>query len=47
MYVQTWLILPIVAAAAVYVGRRLWPRRQARAGCGSCPQSRNRTDDYA
>jgi hypothetical protein len=46
MDVQTFLVLPIVAVAAVYVGRRLWPRRQAQAGCESCPQNRNRTDDY-
>jgi len=47
MDVQTFLVLPIVAAAAVYVGRRLWPRRREKAGCESCPQNRNRTDDYA
>jgi hypothetical protein len=43
---QTWLVLLIVAAAALYVGRALWPARETRSGCSSCPQNRHRTDDY-
>ena len=43
---QTLIVLTVVAAAALYVGRRLWPARQKQAGCGSCPQNRNRADDY-
>ncbi|MBI3301191.1 MAG: FeoB-associated Cys-rich membrane protein [Deltaproteobacteria bacterium] len=43
---QTLIVLMIVAAAALYVGRALWPARDAQPGCGSCPHNRNRTDDY-
>ncbi|MBI3799749.1 MAG: FeoB-associated Cys-rich membrane protein [Deltaproteobacteria bacterium] len=44
---QTLIVLLIVAAAALYVGRRFWPARHKQIGCGSCPQNRNRADDYA
>jgi hypothetical protein len=44
---QTLIVLAIVAVAVLYVGHRLWPVRQKQAGCGSCPQNRNRPDDYA
>jgi hypothetical protein len=43
---QTLIVLTIVAVAALYVGRKLWPARQKQAGCGSCAQNRNRADDY-
>lgn len=43
---QTALVLLIVVAAALYVGRALWPVRDPQRGCGSCPHNRNRIDDY-
>ncbi|MGH7962022.1 MAG: hypothetical protein ACRERD_09385 [Candidatus Binatia bacterium] len=43
---QTLIALTIVAGAVLYVGRALWPSRRAQPGCGSCPNNRNRTDDY-
>jgi len=43
---QTLIVFLLVAAAALYVGRRLWPARHKQIGCGSCPQNRNRADDY-
>ncbi|MEW6300480.1 MAG: FeoB-associated Cys-rich membrane protein, partial [Thermodesulfobacteriota bacterium] len=38
---QTLLVVVIVAAAAWYVGRSLWPTRAAQGGCHSCPHNRN------
>lgn len=46
MDIQTLLIFPIVAIAATYVGCSVWPRRRVQADCKTCPQNRNRTDDY-
>jgi len=43
---QTIIVLTIVAAAALYIGRRLWPTHQTQPGCGLCPHNRNRLDDY-
>jgi len=43
---QTLIVLLLVAAAALYVGHKLWPTRHKQVGCGSCPQNRNRADDY-
>ena len=47
MDIQTLLVFLIIALAAAYVGRSVWPRRQAHTGCSTCPQNKNRTDDYA
>ena len=43
---QMFIVLTIVAVAALYIGRRLWPTHQTHPGCGSCPHNRNRPDDY-
>jgi hypothetical protein len=43
---QTLIVLTIVVAAVLYVGRALWPARQTQPGCSSCPHNRNRADDY-
>ncbi len=43
---QTLLVAVIIAAAAWYVGRLLWPMRTRQSGCRSCPHNRNRADDY-
>lgn len=45
MDLQTLLIFPVIALAAFYIGRSLWPKRNT-TGCASCPQNRNRADDY-
>lgn len=44
---QTFIVVMIVAAAAFYVGRTLWPVGHTQAGCKSCTHKRNRSDDYA
>ena len=44
---QTLIVMAIVFAAALYVGRFFWPSQRTQSGCGSCPRNRNRTDDYA
>ncbi len=46
MDIQTLLVLTVVATAVLYIGRTLWPARHTQPGCGSCPQNRNRADDY-
>ena len=46
MDAQTLFVLAVVAAALLYLGRRLWPGARKRPGCASCPQNRNRADDY-
>ena len=43
---QTLIALAIIIIAALYVGRSLWSVHQQKSGCSSCPQNRNRTDDY-
>ena len=42
---QTLLIFTVLVVAVFYIGRSLWPRRE-RAACTSCPQNRQRADDY-
>lgn len=42
---QTLLIFPVIVVAVFYVGRSLWPRRE-KIACASCPQNRQRADDY-
>ena len=42
---QTLLIFPVLVVAVFYVGRWLWPGHE-KAGCASCPQNRQRADDY-
>jgi hypothetical protein len=43
---QTLIVLAVTIVAALYVGRSLWPARQQKSGCRTCPQNRNRVDDY-
>lgn len=43
---QTLIVLTIIVAAALYIGRTLWPTRHSQSGCSSCSQNRNRADDY-
>jgi hypothetical protein len=43
---QNALVLVLVAAAAFYVARALWPRRRADKGCANCDASPQRRDDY-
>ncbi|MBM4258218.1 MAG: FeoB-associated Cys-rich membrane protein [Deltaproteobacteria bacterium] len=47
MDTQTLAVLVIVAVAALYVSRSLWPTRKQKSGCSSCPQNHSRVDDYA
>ena len=46
MDTQTLIVLVVITVAALYVSRSLWPARKQKPGCSSCPQNRNRTDDY-
>jgi hypothetical protein len=61
MDTQTLIVFTLIVAAALYVGRSLWPSRRSQSrrsqsrrsqsrrsqtGCSSCPQNRNRVDDY-
>lgn len=46
MDTQTLIVLTLIVVAALYVGRGLWPSRRSQTGCRSCPQNRNRVDDY-
>ncbi|HXG20553.1 MAG TPA: hypothetical protein VNN62_15945 [Methylomirabilota bacterium] len=43
---QTLIVLTLIIAAALYVGRTLWPAYKTQPGCSMCPRSRNRADDY-
>lgn len=46
MDTQTLIVITLIVVATLYVGRSLWPSRDSRTGCRSCPQNRNRVDDY-
>ncbi|MSQ46942.1 MAG: FeoB-associated Cys-rich membrane protein [Deltaproteobacteria bacterium] len=46
MDTQTLIVLTLIVVAALYVARSLWPSRRSRTGCRSCPQNRDRADDY-
>jgi len=46
MDTQTLIVLAIIAGAALYVSRSLWPSRKQKPGCSACPQNRNRAEDY-
>lgn len=43
---QGLIVIAVVVAAALYLGRGLWPRRRGAAGCTNCAAATRKRDDY-